>query len=139
MGHLPTTLRKKLSRIPFYRTCAREGVHGHTCDGRITWEHAIIVAGTQVQAEFAIVPLCEKAHAVGTHQDGGDLDKEVNLWICLNRASESEILSISKAIDYFWQRARLNEKYGVYVPTRSPEFAGIDYGRQRDIISPLAS
>lgn len=78
-------------------------------------EHAVIFAGRQVQKPWAIVPICAKGHAVDQWQDVGDLDKEVHLWIALNRAPDDELVMYSKAVDYLVMRERLNEKYGPYV------------------------
>lgn len=114
MKPIPAKLRRELSCDPFYAICARKDLHGHICGGRITWEHALIYAGSQLQARFAIIPLCAKAHDVDAWQDSGNLDKEVNVWIALNRASEEELASISRAIDYRSKRERLNTKYGIY-------------------------
>lgn len=92
--------------------CARrdEG----NCKGRITWEHALIYAGRQIDEVWAIIKLCEYHHAVNTHQDGKGLDKEKNVWIALNRATDEELEQYSKAINYKLMRDRLNEKYGIY-------------------------
>lgn len=64
---------------PYYKTCARHG-HGG-CSGRITWEHAFIYAGRQIQEVWAIIPLCWRHHL-------GDLfNKEINQLIALRRAT----------------------------------------------------
>jgi hypothetical protein len=49
-------------------------------DGRITWEHALIHAGKQVQEKFAVIPLCE------FHHSGEGMVKKVNEVIALGRA-----------------------------------------------------
>lgn len=90
--------------------CAR--INDGGCGGRITWEHALTHAGKQIDAVWAIIKLCERHHSVNSFQDGGDLNKEKNVWIALNRATDSELKSISKAIDYIGLRDRLNKKYG---------------------------
>ncbi len=100
----------------FYKQCARKGIMEHVCGGRLTREHAVIYAGRQVDKPWAIIPLCAKGHSVDHYQDGGDLDKEINLWIALNRATDSELAEVSKAIPYTRERARLNLKYGFYMP-----------------------
>lgn len=81
------------------------------CGGRITFEHAIIFAGSQLDEVWAIIHLCAFHHAVDEYQDGGDLQKEKNVWIALNRASDAELIAISKCIDYLALRKRLNKKY----------------------------
>lgn len=114
MNAIPKNLRKDLVSDPFYKTCARAGYHGHQCEGRVTFEHAMIFAANQIQEKWAIIPLCEKAHAVGPFQDGGDFNKKINEWIALNRATDQEILSICKARDYFRYRGLLNQIFGAY-------------------------
>lgn len=133
MKAIPLALRRQLSNDPYYKVCARAGLHNHTCDGRITWEHALIYAGGQIQARYAIIPLCAKAHAVDGYQDGGDLDKRCNEWIALNRATPDEILSISKAKDYFYRKNFLNKIFGVYPGERM----GIECGEDVHIMYEL--
>lgn len=96
----------------FYTKCAR--IKDGGCMGRLTMEHALIFAGKQVDEPFAIIPLCEFHHAVNRFQDGGDLQKEKNIWIALNRATDQELEKISKAVNYISLRERLNTKYGKY-------------------------
>lgn len=107
-------MRREMAIDPYYKTCARSGLHGHTCEGRITWEHALVFSGRRLNGKPFIIPICTKAHAVDFHQDGGDMNKEINVWIALNRATDQELRNISKAIDYIHKRAFLNAKYGVY-------------------------
>lgn len=102
--------------------CAR---YGPDCAGsRLTWEHALIYGHNQVQEPWAILPLCEFHHAANRHQDGPGLNKEINLWIALNRATTKELELYSKAINYVRERERLNTKYGEYV---APAERGIMY------------
>lgn len=112
MKRIPSKLNMEINQDPFYSKCARRGLHGHTCAGRITREHAVIYAGKQVQTRWAIIPLCAKAHSVDEWQDRGDLNKEINLWIALSRASESELQAASRAVNYSRERDRLSRKYG---------------------------
>ena len=114
MNNTPKKLNDEMSRDPAYQICMRFGWFGHTCGGRNTREHSIIVAGKQLQKIFAILSICAKGHGVDFYQDGGDLDKEIHLWIALNRASDQELLEISKVIDYQREKKRLNAKYGVW-------------------------
>lgn len=76
---------------PYYKICARRVTDGSNCAGRITWEHAMIYAGKQVNEEWAIIPLCERHHGVNNYQDGGVLDKQMNQYIALSRATEEEL------------------------------------------------
>lgn len=111
---MPKKLRDECAADLDYRFCARFGQGGHTCDGRITWEHAARFAGRQVQKKWAIVSLCAKGHAVDQFQDGGDLDKEVNMWIALNQASDEDLWPVSTAVNYFERRTILNKVYGPF-------------------------
>lgn len=121
MNNIPPKLKTELAVDPYYKVCARSGLFGHVCSGRVTWEHALYYAGKQIQARFAIVPLCEFAHSVCKYQDGGDMSKEINVWIALNRATDDELRAISKTINYLRERQRLNNIYGVYVEPKQLE------------------
>lgn len=110
MRKIPEKLKKEILSDPDYKTCTRKD---HDCDGRITWEHAIIYAGKQLNEKWAIIPLCAYHHSVDFHQDGDGLNKEINVWIALNRATDFELSMISKVIPYLKERARLNAIHGV--------------------------
>jgi len=110
MRKIPIKMREEMNADPYYKTCSRLADGG--CGGRITWEHAVIFAGRQLNEKWAIIPMCERHHGVGTYQDGGILDKQRNLHIALNRATDAELEAISKSIDYKQLRDRLNVEYG---------------------------
>lgn len=120
MNNIPKSLRADMAADPFYSTCARAAALGdHECvrdplrPGKpVDWEHALIFAGKQLQERFAIIPICWWAHR------GPGLNKDINIWIALNRASPDELLAISKkgGRDYFRYKAFLNNRYGVYKP-----------------------
>lgn len=112
-----------MSSNPEYSRCSLQGYH--ECEGAITWEHALIFAGKKVQLKFAIIPLCEKGHAINTFQDAGTMIKEMNVWVALNRGTDDELRSISKATNYLRERDRLNAKYGEYVPPPIPKSLGV--------------
>lgn len=103
-----------------YRSCALFGVHPDLigeCDGRVTREHAIYFANRQLQELWAIPPICAKHHGVDLFQDRpGQAPKEVRAWVALNRATDDQLRTVSKAIDYVRERERLNAIYGEYVP-----------------------
>jgi hypothetical protein len=84
MNNMPPALRRELSEDPYYRTCSRAN---GDCEGRITWEHALTYAGRQIQAKFAIIPLCEWHHSVNRFQDAGGLNKPINVEIAMGRAT----------------------------------------------------
>lgn len=109
MRKIPPKLKNEILADPYYKTCARKSPD---CDGRITWEHAIIYAGRQLNEKWAIVPLCAYHHSVDYHQDGPGLNKEMNVWIALNQATDLELSMASKVIPYIKERARLNQIYG---------------------------
>lgn len=127
MRPIPPGLKTKMIFDPFYEECCLKGINSHECAGRITWEHAIILAGRQLNEIWAILPICERGHAVNQFQDAGTLDKELNLWVALNRATYEELKAISKSTDYQRERSRLNEKYGVYEP-KVPTFYSVGSG-----------
>jgi hypothetical protein len=104
MRKIPEKLRAEMSVDPYYKICARED---EECSGRITWEHSIIFAGKQLNEKWAILPLCEYHHLYG------GLNKEMNEYIALNRATDEELRSISKAVDYLHKRNYLNSKYNL--------------------------
>ncbi len=109
MRKIPPALREEMAADPYYKKCARHIDGG--CAGRVTWEHSVIFAGRQLNEKWAIIPMCERHHGVGTYQDGGILDKQRNLHIALNRATDEELEAISKATDYKALRDRLNIEY----------------------------
>ena len=103
-------MREEMANDQYYQTCSRKIDGG--CGGRITWEHAVIFAGKQLNEKWAIIPLCERHHGVGTYQDGGILDKQRNMHSALNRATDEELKRISKSVNYLELRDRLNQEYG---------------------------
>ena len=73
--------------------------------------------------EWAILPMCWFVHR------GPGLIKKINEWIALNRATDTEIVDISRAQDYFLYRAALNKMYGPYKPKPAQSLStnGIEY------------
>lgn len=110
-------MRANLEADPTYHVCMRRiALDDHECQGdpvrgrygrMIEWEHALTYAGKQVQKRYAIVPLCWWAHR------GPGQNKEINVWLALNRASQEEMLELSAkgGRDYFLYRGYLNRKY----------------------------
>jgi hypothetical protein len=129
MNNVPPKVRKELSADPEYKRCALLGYHA--CGGRITWEHAFIFAGKQIQERWAIIPVCAAGQEVDEYQDAGTMDKDMNKWAALNRASDIDLARYSKAINLFREKERLNNIYGKYVPPPIPRFteifSGINY------------
>lgn len=111
MQAIPSSLREELAEDPFYTKCSRKVLlNDHICrpdplTGKlIEWEHAFIYAGNQIQEKWAIIPICYLVHR------GGKLNKEVNEWIALNRASEEDLTKYPKR-DWKQRKAYLNAKY----------------------------
>lgn len=128
MVPIPLKLRKEINADPEYGFCMLRSYPGHICGGRRnTREHAIIVVGKRLQKKFAIISICAKAHEVDQFQDAHTMDKNLNRWVALNRASDQELIEISRAIDYLRERKRLNSIYGVYQPAALPAASGINY------------
>lgn len=82
MTPIPKKLKEEMSQDPYYRECARKD---ETCYGRITWEHAFIYAGKQIQEKWAIIPLC------WWHHLEGGLDKKENQRIAVARATVEDL------------------------------------------------
>lgn len=108
MRPIPKKMLREILEDPHYHGCARSDI---SCKGRITLEHAIIFRGRQLNEKWAIIPLCAFHHSVDQFQDGPGLNKEINIMIALNRATNEELFAISKVIDYIWMRDVLNGKY----------------------------
>ena len=83
MNNMPPKLRLECSQDPYYRKCARASEGG--CEGRITFEHALMYAGRQVQRKFAIVPLCEFHHLKS------GLNKITNIRLAFSRATPEDL------------------------------------------------
>lgn len=111
MAKIPEKLRLDMADDPFYYRCSRNDLlNDHVCQknpvtGRmIEWEHAFQYANNQIQEYWAIIPLCPYVHT------GPKMDKEINHWIALNRASDEDLLKYPRA-ELIAMRERLNRKY----------------------------
>ena len=92
MNKIPPKLKAQIAKDPFYKKC----IHAHCsmtspCSGRITWEHAWLYAGRQIQEKWAIVPCCEK-HNIGV----SGIDKLYNQYRALLRATPQELKKYPK-------------------------------------------
>lgn len=97
MNRIPIKLRKEIAEDPYMKTCARKNGE---CNGRITWEHAWIYAGRQIQEKWAIIPLC-----VYHHLEEG-LDKRENQRISLARATKEDLSKYPKK-DWEYEKRQL--------------------------------
>lgn len=101
--NIPLKIRNEMAKNPYYRFCARSG---NDCQGRITWEHAFIYRGKQIQEDWAIIPLC-----VYHHLDNG-LNKELNRYLALCRADIDDLIKRMPRHNWFQQFNYLSGKYG---------------------------
>lgn len=82
-----------------------------TCKGRLTLEHAFIYAGKQIDAPWAIIWLCAYHHGVDEFQDNGDLQKDLNQFIALSRATDEDLAPFPKK-NWVQIKRYLDSKYG---------------------------
>lgn len=81
MRPIPKKLREEMASDPYYEKCCRAN---DECAGRITWEHAFIYGGRQINEKWAIIPLCVYHHL------GAGLVKIINQKIASTRASRKD-------------------------------------------------
>jgi len=103
MRPIPIKLRNELASNDFYDKCCVCKYIG------VQWHHNLIHSGRQVNARFAIMPLCVPCHEQARNKE---FREKLN-WIMWNRATDEEIISYSKAINYAREKERLNAKFGV--------------------------
>ena len=101
MRPIPEKIKKEISKNKYYAKCARQSPE---CDGRITIEHAMIYAGRQVNEIWALIPLCWYHHL------GSGLNKRINEFIALQRASDEDLSKYPKS-DFFQKRSYLKKLY----------------------------
>lgn len=111
---IPQKMREEMAADPAMKVCMRKVLlNDHECEGDpltgklLDWEHALIYAGSKINEKWAIISICWLVHR------GGKLNKEINRWIALNRATDDELKAKSKAVPYINERERLNKLYGV--------------------------
>lgn len=110
---IPPKMREEMDRDPAMHICMRnELLHDHVCqanpvtDRMIEWEHAMYFAGSKINEKWAIIAICWLVH------EGGKMNKEINRWIALNRATDDELRAKSKTTPYLNMREHLNKIYG---------------------------
>ena len=106
---IPKQLLHEILEDDYYKRCVRhqEG----SCGGRVTFEHCWVYASKQIQEHWAIIPLCERHHGVLSYQDRGDLQKDLNQWYSIHRASEDDFARYPRKA-WIQIRAALDAKYG---------------------------
>lgn len=80
-------MREQIAKDPFMKKCIR--AHEGNCSPDITWEHAWIYAGRQINEPWAIVPLC-------SHHHFKDLNKNYNRLVALERATKEDLKKYPK-------------------------------------------
>ena len=112
MRPMPLKLRVELAKDPFMALCIYrdEKAPNHGCSGRITWEHAFLNAGKQINEAWAIVPCCLN------HNSGSSMVKSYNQYRSMLRAKELGVWDKIKAkyprTDWEQQFKYLSKKYG---------------------------
>lgn len=101
MRPIPLNHRKIIDSDPYFRQCARRS---GDCSGRITIEHSFLFKNAQVSEIWAYVPLCWHHHL------GKGLNKEMNRWLALRRATAEDLAKYPKT-DWVQMKAYLMKKY----------------------------
>ena len=99
----PTT--EKLENSERMKKCC---LLDYECSGRIEWHHNLIYGGRQSDIPETILGICKYHH---DQADKTEIKEKLN-WIMLNQMSDQQIKSISKAINYAYQKEQLNRKFG---------------------------
>lgn len=105
MRPIPKKLKDEMDSDPYYHQCSRSSEGA--CGGRITWEHAFVYAGKQINERWAIIPLCVFHHL------GEGLNKELNQYLALCRATISELAKYSRT-NWWQQFMYLHGKFSGY-------------------------
>ena len=107
---IPRELRENIADDPFMLTCIHRKNSFFTtpncCKGRITWEHAFIYQGKQIQEAWAIVPACWYHHL------GKGLNKEFNQYMAIMRADIDDLCRRMPKKDWRQIKKYLISKYG---------------------------
>lgn len=112
---IPIKMRNEMDADPNMHICMRNALlNDHDCQTdplkpyqATEWEHVMYYAGSKLNEKWAIISICWLVHR------GGKLDKEINQWIALNRATDAELNALDRARPpYIHTRERLNRIYG---------------------------
>jgi len=106
---IPKKMREEMANDDYYKFCAR--LNEGNCSGRITFEHALIYAGKQIQEKFAILPICEYHHSIGKHMDDGDLNKSLHHYLAISRMTTQDKIKYPKR-DWDSDLELLEKKHG---------------------------
>ena len=100
---IPPKQRQEMSEDPFYDECC---VADGECSGVIQWHHNHKWQGKRTNEKFGILPVCEYHHRKEA------IIKDNLDWVMLNRMSDTELVSYSKAINLKDKKQLLNKRYG---------------------------
>lgn len=104
MRHVSPEVSELILHDPFYTKCCLCGWP------KVQWHHNLIFGGRQVDAAFAILPVCPKCHETADQKEvKAKLD-----WIMLNRATDEELEYYSKVRNLKAERLYLNQIYGTF-------------------------
>lgn len=98
MRPISQKFRKLFDADPYFKLCARKN---GDCSGRITIEHAFIYASKQIDELWNFVPLCWYHHL------GEGLDKNINQFLSLERATEEDLAKYPRKN---WKQLRISLK-----------------------------
>jgi hypothetical protein len=101
---IPPQMRAEMAEDKFYNKCCIADI---ICSGRIEWHHNLLYKGKRVNEKFCILPVCSTHHRMEA-----SFKDRLN-YIMLNRATDYELKTYSKATDYIAMRDRLNKKYEI--------------------------
>lgn len=93
MRPIPEKMKREMSIDPYYEKCA---ICDGRCQGRITWEHCWTYGGRQINEKWAIISICEFHHGLGLYCNKGGLNKNINQFISLMRATPEELKKYPK-------------------------------------------
>lgn len=110
MRPIPAKLRKELGEDWFMKRCIyeRPDAPNRKCRGRITFEHAFLYAGRQINEKWAILPCCE------AHNSGEAMVKDFNRYVALERANLEDLARRMPKRDWGQLWKFLSQKYGNY-------------------------
>lgn len=117
MRHISDIVRERLMADPRMKVCMRNmALRDHVCDGRITFEHALIYAGRQMDEVFAIISLCAYSHSVDRFQDNHVYNRQISEWIAINRMTPADEARYPRG-DWAQRRKHLNGVFGLLTPS----------------------
>lgn len=103
MRPIPPKTKEELANDPYMKKCCLCG----SSSGKIDWHHNLIFKSRQSDIKETILPLCQDCHDKARTKVVKD---KLDL-IMLNRMTDEQITSISKAINYHHRKKYLNDYF----------------------------